>query len=604
MRNRLLFAFKSMIFWLVYFGVLRLMFLVYNHDQWQGMAITELLKTFLYGFKLDLSVTGYILMLYLLFLAIIPGNGLLSVIFKVFTLLLLTFFTLLSVVDMELFRFWGFRLDASILLYLQTPKESLASTPLSKIVMLTFIFVFLVWLFYKMFSRYCLIHLKAKGRAGRWSRIGFVPLAALMILPVRGGIGLAPINQGSVFFSEHQSVNYAALNVIWNFVDTLLRNDRHEKVQFMPDIKAEKIVEALLKQGDQPLEQLVIGEKPNILIIILESFTSGVVERLGGMPKATPNLNKWSRQGVWFSRFYASGDRSDKGLVAILSGYPAQPTTSIIKYVEKTARLPFLSKELKKHGYSSGFYYGGDIDFANMRSYLLAGGFDTLVTLKDFSGKDLNSKWGAHDHVVFQKMLNDLARTGEPFFRVLFTLSSHEPYDVPHKSIFNGSSEEQLFLNSVHYTDSCVGAFLEQAQRETWWDHTWVVLLADHGKSLPGNVPYNAPEKFKIPMLWLGGAINKDTAIHAVFSQHDVPLMILDQLGYESEFDFSKDVLTGAPHFAFYAYNNGFGFYNDTTGFVWDQVSEKIIYGKKVDSVVLEQGKAYFQRVLSDFSSK
>ena len=174
-------------------------------------------------------------------------------------------------------------------------------------------------------------------------------------------------------------------------------------------------------------------------------------------------MNHFAHEGILFNHCYANGDRSDKGIVSILSGYPAQPNTSIIKYTEKASKLPHISQILNEEDYHSAFYYGGELDFANMKSYFITGGYQKLVTINDFDKSDMNSKWGAHDHVVFNRLLLDLEKPQTPFFNVLFTLSSHEPFEVPMNSPFNGTTEESHFLNSIHYTDSCIGSFITRA---------------------------------------------------------------------------------------------------------------------------------------------
>ncbi len=139
-----------------------------------------------------------------------------------------------------------------------------------------------------------------------------------------------------------------------------------------------------------------------------------------------------------FDNFYASGDRTDKGVIAVLSGYPAQPTSSIIKFPSKTQNLPKLNNYLKKLGYKTSFIYGGDVDFANFRSYLTTSGFDHLTTMDDFPDDINTSKWGIHDHFMFNQSLQELDTTQAPFAKVILTLSSHEPFDVPDGTLHQG----------------------------------------------------------------------------------------------------------------------------------------------------------------------
>jgi phosphoglycerol transferase MdoB-like AlkP superfamily enzyme len=384
--------------------------------------------------------------------------------------------------------------------------------------------------------------------------------------------------------------------------------NKKQDIAFMSNSEADENFNKLYSEKDEKsVEKLIKGDNPNIIIFILESFTANVIEELGGEKEATPNLNKLSHEGVFFKNFYASGDRSDKGIISILSGYPAQPTTSIIKYIKKTEKLPYLSKELEKNNYFTGFYYGGDLNFANMNSYFISGGYDTLVTIKNYPKSELNSKWGAHDHFTFQRIFDDINKTKTPFFRVMFTLSSHEPFDVPHTSQFNGDSDGDKFLNSIHYTDSCLGDFIKKAKLTEWWSNTWIIFVADHGSRLPNNIPYSSPAKFKIPMLWIGGAVTKDTVINRLSSQIDIPLMIGNQLNKNFKgFNFSKDILDKTQNdFAFFAYNNGFGFYtSDSSGYVWDNIANNYVINNNASKDVVTEGKAFMQTLLNNFNNK
>ncbi|MDA3890710.1 MAG: sulfatase-like hydrolase/transferase [Salinivirgaceae bacterium] len=607
MNKRLIYFLKYALYWLLFFVFIRILFLAYNSSHTAKLPFTEILFVFLHGLKLDISMTGYILMALLLLSAglIFVKQNITIRIQRIYTLIFLILFTVISVVDIELYRNWGFRIDSTILLYIKTPKESLASTPVWLTLVLVITVVAFVWTWYYLYKKFVEKNIKELPSVKWFWSIVFVLLSGSMIIPIRGGVGIAPINQGTVFFSQYQFANHASLNALWNFGNSLTTMNQKQTIHFMDDKKAGDIVANLLQQAEKEEPLKLIGDKPNILIIILESFNNGVIEALGGIKGAAPNLNKIAQEGVLFSNFFANGDRSDKGIVSILSGYPAQPTTSIIKFTSKAEKLPHLSKTLATKGYSSGFYYGGEINFANMNSYFVSGGYQHTVTLKDFSSSDLNSKWGAHDHIVFQRLFNDIEKMKSPFFRAMFTLSSHEPYDVPHKSSFNESNDEAKYLNSIHYTDSCIGDFISKAKQTDWWNNTWIIFVADHGNRWPGNISYSALEKFKIPMIWTGGSVLHDTIIEVALSQADIPLMIANQINADgSEYKFSKDIFVGQNPFAFYCFNNGFGFLKDSSGFIWDNTAGKPIKEHQLTTNCLEEGKAMMQVLLNDFNSK
>lgn len=612
LKDRILVFIRYAMFWLLFFVAQRAVFLTYNFTFTSKLSLFEAIKTFTSGFKLDLSITGYLLMVVALLMGILfflKGKALARVLF-VFTAMFLLLFSVIAFVDIELYRNWGFRIDNTVLLYITSPKEAMASTSIwltAALVLATGLYYWLFVFIYKKMVQKQVLALKR----GHWISLPvFILLSGTMIIPMRGGLGIAPINVGVVYFSQKPFANHAAVNVQWNFLKSVSEINNKPAIHYMDTEEAEQKVQALYNSGQKAnstfVRSFVRSKNPNVVIIILESFSSRIIEPLGGMKDVTPNFNQLIHQGVLFSNFHANGDRSDKGIVSILSGYPAQSTTSIIKYNAKAEKLPHISIELKKRGYNTAFYYGGEIDFANMRSYFVTGGYQNLVTLDEFSGNELNSKWGAHDHVVFQRFLGDLNHTPPPFFNVMFTLSSHEPFDVPFTSKFNENNEDSKFLNSACYTDSCLGDFINKAQQQPWWDNTLVLLVADHGGRLPGNVAYHSKTKFEIPLLMLGGALAvKDTVIDKYACQTDIANIIGNQLEAPfNAFAFSKQ--KNSQPFAFFAFNNGFGFYkSDSAGFIMNNEPKKTV-DKTIglDTLTQQQGKAFMQALIDDFNQK
>jgi len=260
-------------------------------------------------------------------------------------------------------------------------------------------------------------------------------------------------------------------------------------------------------------------------------------------------------------------------------------------------------------GYYNRFYYGGSLSFANYQGFLTNGNFDQLVGIDDFESKDLNSKWGAHDHVVFERLLKDLNnKPHEPFFTFLFTLSSHEPFDVPMKRVIEGNSEDSLFLNAAHYADQSLKNFIEKAKKTTWWENTLVILVADHGTIIPFNTPNHALEKFQIPMIWLGGALSvKDTVLTKYASQTDIAKTLLVQMNVSARnFEYSNNIFAqDFEGYAFYAFNNGFGFVEKNTKLIFDNNNGKYILSESVsDSLQLDYGKALLQVLSDDFQRR
>jgi phosphoglycerol transferase MdoB-like AlkP superfamily enzyme len=344
---------------------------------------------------------------------------------------------------------------------------------------------------------------------------------------------------------------------------------------------------------------------PNIILIIWESGSAKALEGYRGR-EVMPYLALLKKEGIYFNNVYASGDRTDKGLSAILSGYPALPASSIIRLPNKASRLEVLPRLFRARNYSTPFYYGGETEFANIKSYLLHGGAEPIIDKNEFSTKDQNSKWGAHDGVVAKKILSDLKGQKQPYFITWLTLSSHEPYEIPEPPLFPENDYTSKFLSSLHYTDKVIFDFISTCKQQPWWSNTVVIIIADHGHPLPETD--RKINNFKIPMLWLGGALQKtDTIINKVISQTDLATTLTRQLGFDrNHFPFSKDIFAShSEEWSLFRFKDGFGFVTASQYYVFDNIGKQII---ESNGAVLENdlkaGKALQQTYYDDFLKK
>ncbi|MBI5220066.1 MAG: sulfatase-like hydrolase/transferase [Bacteroidia bacterium] len=610
MKKRLLIYFYYLLFWLVFFWAGKLVFLVFHFSLSKEIAFADWLRIFIYGFRLDFSSAGYLMLfpgIVIILTSYFSGKWLYYIL-NVYTVFILLINIILLIGDLELYTHWRYRMDCTPLLYLNKPGEVFGSVSVWVIIRQILIGIFLLTIFIYGYFKLIAVRIKQMQKSNWKSMIVFLLIAALGFIQMRGGLSLVPINISSAYFHNNVFVNHAAVNLFWNVGHSLIESsDLKSEYQFFSDAKAKSMFHQLYPDtADNP--GVLKNKRPDIVLIILESFTAKAVKAVGGKDGITPNFNALCKEGLLFDNFYASGDRSDKGIAAILSGYPAQPNTSIMKYPEKTLKLPFLSKILREQGYSTAFYYGGDPDFANIKAYLLNGKFDRIISKKDFDSKYYNAKWGVHDHIVFDRFLQDIENTKSPFFKVLFTLSSHDPYDVPMPTAIKGGDYDSLFLNSLYYTDKCIGDFIKKAKTKKWWENTLVIFTADHGSLRPGNYSHFDPASYKIPMVWIGGALTpKDSTVHTYSSQTDIAKTVLQQMGLQNkDFLFAQNILSlQAPSFSFYTFNNGFGFLSGYATQIYDNISAKYIICNGPDTLkYYGYDKAYLQVLYDDFLKK
>ncbi len=412
MFSRIFFIIRYWLLWILVFQLGRIAFLFFNRAEAIPAGFSQNAGSLWYGLRMDMSMAAYISIPVALFLLI----GLMldffnkPFLYKFFTALVLFFVLLSFATDINAYKAWGNRLDAGILKYLKNPKEAYASVANLPLFWILLSFLLIWWGSYILFKQF-LRHQFAKFEQGkyRWQNaLMILLLMGLFIIPLRGGLQLAPLNQSSVYFSQHNFSNLAAINAPWNFLYTLNHhtNETENPFVYLDNREARRIADSLYRPG--PVNEMP-GARPNVILVVWESFTEKATHINKNGIEITPGFNRLKKEGIYFSDIYASGDRTDKGIVAVLSGYPAQPTTSIVKLPAKAARLPMLSKTLKTAGYNTAFYYGGELEFANMKAYLMSGAFDKYITVNDFSGTELNSKWGAHDGVIMQKLMREIS---------------------------------------------------------------------------------------------------------------------------------------------------------------------------------------------------
>lgn len=607
MRERLLLFVRLLLFWLLYMLVIRVIFLSYNHDLSSQLSITEILLTILHGLRMDGSMIGYYLAasgLLITFSALTPGRWF-FITLTTLTFILLVFSGMVVIVDMELYRHWGFRMNNTPFMYMGSGamgsiNPMVAVKTLTILILLTTAFILL----YNRWIASAVHQLKACNKKA--SLIIFIA-TALMFLPIRGSFTVAPMNTGFVYFHKSKAyANHAAINVIWNFLYSLRKTSGASYPEtFFDKEKTQQLVSTLYPPTDSTI-QIFKTRQPNIILLIVESFTSDVIEPLGGKPGIAPQLSALCKEGILFTNFFASGDRTDKGIIAILSGYPAQPQTSIIKFPAKTQRLPFLNRHLKALGYKTSFTYGGDVDFANFRSYLTTAGFDQLTTMDDFPDEFNVSKWGVHDQFLFDQVKAELDTTTAPFFKTILTLSSHEPFDVPMEIVIKGKDDESMFLNSCYYTDKCIGDFVTYCKKQSWWENTVLIITADHGHRHPNKKELKDERRFRIPLLMLGGAIKKDTVITTIGNQTDIANTLLAQFQRESEeFNFSKNMFsTNVVPFAAYFFNDGYGFVLPGKHIVYDNPGQILLTKTNATEEDIDLSKAYQQKLYSDYNKR
>ncbi len=600
MKQRFQFLAKYSFIWLAFFIFIKLIFLFVNHNL-SFVLIKLWPKILVHGLLMDFSMLGYVIAmpLFLLIVHTFLSGRWFYIVCQTYTVLLLIIFSFIVIADLVIYPEWGFRLDVAPLFYLKTPEGAMASITSMEMV-LYFLFSLLIPIPFIYLFRRTNKQTVTLGKNQKWIAAPALLLTfGLLIIPIRGGVSASTMNTGNAYFSENTFANHAALNVFWNIFYSFANKDDYSN----PFVSKIENPIALEKGGNCLVDSsnsILTNKTPNIILIVLESFSARLMESVSPDFKIARNLDSLARNGVFFSNIYASGDRSDKGLVSILSGYPSQPTTSIIKYPNKTEKLPGLAKTLAQSGYASTFYYGGDINFASMKSYFVNCGFQELVHILDFKPSQRISSWGVPDEYVFERLYSDIQKENSPYFKTIFTLSSHTPYDVPQeKKWVDGTDDESLFLNSAAYTDYQLGRFIKKLESNGLLENTLVVLVADHGSMMPGPAKYASKEMFHIPLVLYGPELKeKGLVINKTASQADIPATLLGLLEINSsEYLFSRNIMCPqSEENACFAISRGFGYVSDQEFIRYNMDNDKfsVLKGNLSDTLEIKTKSFYY----------
>ncbi len=610
MRQRIFRFLSTYIILVVVFALQHPIFAAVYHNLLQGAGIGDIALATWHGLRLDLAMAGY--------LTVIPGliiiasvwtrSKALSIVRRAYSAIVAAIISFSFVADLCLYDFWGFRLDVTPMFYfLTSPADAMAS------VSLWFVALGIVIALAYSVGIYWLLDLPYRKA---WNLIYALPnriaatvvttvLTGALFIPIRGGFTTATMNLSVAYFSQNQRLNHTAINPLFSFMYSAMHQTNFaSQYRFMDDKKATALMQSLT---DKPAEatdsipQLFTTKRPNVIIVILESFSSHLMPSLGG-ENIAPNLDHLGSEGILFTNFWGNSFRTDRGLVSIISGYPAQPSTSIMKFSEKVERLPSIPRAMRNAGYDLAYYYGGDANFTNMRAYLVSAGFDRIISDKDFSPADRTGKWGAQDHLVFARLLNDLKAetTAKPLLRIIQTSSSHEPFEVPFKRFAD------IRKNAFAYTDDCLGKFVDRLRSMPLWSNTVVILVPDHQGAYPQHLD-NPLDRHRIPLVIAGGAVAKPMKIDVCASQIDIAATLLYQLGIDhKDFIFSKNILNPkSPHFGYFTEPSLFGMVTDRNQLVFNLDANAVMLDKgQAKGSNLEPGKAFLQKLYDDLDKR
>ena len=647
MLQRILYLLKVYVVFVLAFVLAKPAFMFYQANA-QPFSLSDVWQVIRHGLSLDLSTALYFILLPFLVVMVSvwwPSRKVLGSILKVYYAFAAIVLSLAFVADTSLYEFWGFKLDASVLQFLDGTGHVTDSVSTGYVVVRIACFLVVAAMLYFVLSGYGVRDTRYENGSSEQSNLAprtshlvprilhsflFLLLIPLLVIGIRGGTSVSTTNVGQVYFSQNQFLNHSAVNPVFSFLASFGKSSNDiPDYHFYPD---SDLPQGLFDTPRGPVSRCITATRPNILLIIMESC-GGQFTELGGNAHVTPNLTRLANEGIYFTRCYANSWRTDRGMLSIMSGYPALPKTSIMKMPSKVRTLPSIALSLQREGYRTAFLYGGDADFTNTRGYLMSTGVETIVSEDDFTSEQRgSSKWGVCDSIAFDRLYemavaplpsppsgeaterqanegsafgpsplwgDKRGASGEPSFITFLTLSSHEPWTVPMPTKFQDEK-----LNAFYYLDLCLGRFIERFRKTEAWENTLVVIIPDHG------IKYKDQDETKeirshIPMIWTGGVISGAQRIDCLCNQSDLAATLLGQLGLpHDDFTFSRDVLSPdySRPFAIHTFPEGFSVV-DSTGFsVYDLNSQRQTVGRSPQAI--QTGKAVLQLIADDLRNR
>ena len=602
MKERVFFLLRTYVVAVAVFLLAKVVFMLSLWSS-QPFSLGDMYDVLRHGLTLDLSTALYFIVFPLLFtLASLWVSGrIVRRLLRVYFFLVSVAFSLAFVADTALYPHWGYKLDSTCLQYLASPTVAAASVPTWLLVAGFLFIIALAALFFFLFT----FRMPQYARVSRrWPLCLLILVAVpLIFIGIRGGVDESTTNVGQAYYSQRAFLNHSAVNPVFNFLSSFESTVRTDvRYTYYTEEECQALLDSIFPTESLSPDTLLRTRRPNIVLVMMESC-SGQFTMISGRNEVTPNLNRLADEGVYFSQCYANSFRTDRATVSIFSGYPAFPTMSLQKNLAKNAKLPGLARTLLKAGYTTSYYYGGDINFTKKGSYLINSGFEHLSSQEDYP-RSLRrmSKWGVHDEYVFDRIAQEI-ESWSPQDTVLHligynTLSSHEPWQVPHQVLTDPVD------NAFHYLDACIGNFISRLRKSPNWDNLLVIFLPDHGINYAGH-DETSQVKMHIPMLWLGGVVREPRVVDAFCNQSDLAATLFGQLGLShDDFPFSRDVLSQnyTRPLAWHTFNNGFSLVDSTGFFVYDLTAESPMVGSGKEKERL--GKAILQETSRDLADR
>ena len=560
---------------MVMFSALRLALLVYNREMILDTPASTFIEAFANGLRFDLRLVVYLsipLILALFSARAMAARGF----FRLWLTIASSIALFLGLMEMDFYREFHQRLNGLVFQYVKEDPKTVMSMlwygfPVVRYLLAWAVGTWLLSLAFKGADRatrprgpFSGGSISTRQVAPWYARIMvFVVCLLICVVAARGTLRQGPpMRWGDVYTTDSNFANQLGLNGTLSLVaaaKSRMSEDRdniwkatlpqpmaQQTVRDMLVMKDDKLVDgetAAVRRDYTPPADKTLPIK-NVVVILMESMAGHSVGALGAPGNITPYLDKLSKEGLLFDRFFSNGTHTHQGMFATMACFPNLPGFEyLMQTPEGSHKLSGLPQLLSARDYDDVYVYNGDFAWDNQSGFFSNQGMTNFIGRNDFVNPVFSDPtWGVSDQDMFDRGLVELkARDGKdkkPFYALLQTLSNHTPYALPtplpvERVTDRGSLNEHL--TAMRYADWALGQFFEKARKEPYFKETLFVVVGDHGFGNERQITEMDLGRFNVPMLLIAPGIQEKfgTLNHTVGTQIDIVPTIMGRLGGE-----------------------------------------------------------------------
>lgn len=567
----------------LFYGIARVLFILYNNQLVHVNSFSEYVYLATKGLTFDVITIFYTNLLFIL-LSVLPlmvntGKRFQKILFYVYFIPNLTAYST-NFIDLIYYKFIQARTTMNVFdtLKNETNLVTLFSGFLIRYWHVFFLFVIVAVLWFFLYKKINISEAKITNKVLYFtSSLLYLLLTGVVVLGgIRGDLkkSTRPLNivdaSRYVQKMEHADV---ILNTPFTIIRTIGKNT-FVKQHFMSDTEAERLANPVKQYNSDTLI------KPNIVLFITESFAreySGAFNEdyaIKDFKSYTPFIDSLARESLYFTNAYANGRKSIHGMSSVLAGIPSFKDAFTSSPFPKQ-KIQSLVSVLNDLGYDTSFFHGapnGSMGFLGFGNIL---GYDHYYGKTEYNNDDdFDGVWGIWDEPFFQFMKRTLDSKKEPFFATMFSVTSHEPYQIPEKYKDTFPKGTIAIHKTIGYTDYAFKRFFEEAKKQPWFNNTLFIITADHTNLSAYDFYGQMMHRAAVPILFYtpnGSLKGKRTDMA---QQIDIYPTVLNYMGYNQPFrSWGRSLLS-----------------DKETPFVWNYVSNQYMFTRG-NYIVLFDGK-------------